>query len=145
MKLPKIKQLAAEIMKVGTSKIWLNPEETATISEAVTKEDIKGLISERQIKKRRDQGQSKGRARILAEKKKKGRKSGKGKRKGTKKTRVNEKESWMKKIRSQRRELRKLKDSNEITASVYREAYNKARGGYFRDKKHINQYVSKEA
>ena len=73
MDLDKIKKIAARTMKVGVNRVWINPEETENVSEAMTKDDIRELIKDGAIKKRKIQGQSRARARVLAEKKKKGR------------------------------------------------------------------------
>ena len=97
MDLRKAKELAASILKIGVTKVYLDPTQSKKIEEAMTKDDIRGLIAERIISKRRENLQSKGRARIMAAKRKKGRKSGKGKRKGTKKSRTEGKSGWMKK------------------------------------------------
>lgn len=143
MELKKAKELAAIILKVGTGKIYVDPTQKDKIKEAMTKDDIRGLIAERIIKKRQDNHQSKGRTRDLKEKKRKGRKSGKGKRTGTRKARQSKKETWMKKVRAQRRTLKELKKSNpkEVKNLGYSDIYRKIKGGYFKGKKYLQEYV----
>lgn len=137
MKLTQIKKIAAKILKTGQTKIWINPEKTKEVKEAMTKEDIKKLIKEKIILKRKDNEQSRGRARILKEKKKKGRKTGKGKKTGTKKARTNKKTTWIKNVRAQRKTLKKMKEEGTETEITYRQIYKRIKGGYFKGKKYI--------
>jgi large subunit ribosomal protein L19e len=142
----KAKELAAKILKVGVSKIYITPEETAKVKEAMTKDDVRELIANRIIKKRQDNQQSKGRARTLKKQKQKGRKRGYGKRTGTKKTRTEKKKTWMKKVRAQRRTLKELKEKNpEAVKKIgYSNLYKKIKGGFFRGKKYLQEYIEGE-
>jgi large subunit ribosomal protein L19e len=99
MQLNKIRRMAAEILKVGKTKIVFSEKDREKIAESMTKEDVRQLIKDGLVKKRKDNYQSRARARKLKEKKIKGRKRGKGKRKGTIKARTNKKKAWMKKVR----------------------------------------------
>ena len=143
MDLDKVKRIAASVLKTGRQTIWFNPEETNKIKEVMTKEDVRGLVKEGVIKKRKPQGQSKARARKLKEKKRKGRKSGRGKRKGTKKTRSEKKTNWIKRVRSQRKTLKELqKDDPKAVESVgYGKVYRMIKGNYFKGKKYVKAYV----
>jgi large subunit ribosomal protein L19e len=146
MKLAKAKELAMQLLRIGKSKIWLNPSADAEINEAMTKEDVRGLITKGAIKKKQDAHQSRGRARILHEKKKKGRKRGQGKRTGTKKARVDEKRTWINKVRAQRKTLKRLRtESPEVFKEMsYRKVYKRVKGNYFRGKKHLEQSLVTE-
>ena len=143
MDLRKAKELAARLMKVGVTKIYIDPTNIKKVDEAMTKDDIRGLIAERIVKKRQDNYQSKGKARILAEKKKKGRKRGTGKRKGTKKTRNEKKHTWIVKVRAQRRTLKEIKERNPnaVKEKGYSNIYRKIKGNYFKGKKYLQEYV----
>ncbi|MEK6958210.1 MAG: 50S ribosomal protein L19e [archaeon] len=137
----KAKRMAAVILKVGKTKIWVNPEEKARLKEAMTKEDIRQLIKENIIKKRRGNLHSRGKARLLAKKKSKGRKRGKGKRKGGKAVRVNKKEKWVKNVRAQRQYLKELKASGAKLSRTPREIYLMIKGGFFKGKKYMQAMV----
>ncbi len=139
----KAKELAAIILKCGVGKIYLDPTQMNKINEAMTKDDVRGLIADRIIKKRQDNYQSKGRTRELKIKRKKGRKRGFGKRKGTKKARVGKKETWIKKVRAQRAMLNELKKENPeaVKAVGYSNVYKKIKGGFFKGKKYLKEYV----
>jgi len=142
MKVESARRLASRYLNVGTNKIKIKPEFVSKIKESITGEDIKGLILDKGIFKE-IKGQSRGRARILLEKKKKGRKRGIGKRKGTSKARVNPKLLHIIKARSQRKYIRLLLDTQKISKETYRDLYKKIKGGYFRTKAHISIYLSK--
>jgi len=143
MELNKAKELAAQVLKVGKGKVYINPKEVTKIKDAMTKDDIRGLIADRIIKKRQDNSQSKGRTRVLKDKKKRGRKKGRGKRTGTKKTRTEKKKRWMNKVRAQRRTLRELKESNPeaVKEKNYSDVYKKIKGNFFKGKKYLTEYI----
>ncbi len=141
MKPSKIRRLAARVLKIGENRVWFDAEKLDSVKESMTKEDVRQLISQGVIRKRGVQGQSKGRTRKLASKKKKGRKRGFGKRRGTRKTRGQKKRSWMKKARSQRQYLRQLRKQKKIDRKKYSEIYKKISGGFFKGKKNIDQAI----
>ncbi len=147
MKIPKAKKIAAEILNVGLSRIYIDPNNLSRVKEAMTKEDIRALIKERIIRKKKLAEQSRARARKLAEKKKKGRKKGEGKRKGKYSARNKPKKAWMMNVRAQRKLLKKLKEENpKLFEKVsYRDIYRKIKGGFFRGKKHLENYIKELA
>ncbi len=143
MELKKAKELAGRILKVGVNKIYIDPKNTAKVAEAMTKDDVRGLIADRIIKKRRVNSQSSGRTKAIKEKQRKGRKRGKGKKKGTKKARGEKKATWIKKVRAQRRTLKELRKSNPeaVKAKGYGNTYRRIKGNYFRGKKYLKEYI----
>jgi large subunit ribosomal protein L19e len=143
MNLSKAKELAAVLLKVGKGRIWINPEQNKKVEEAMTKDDIRALIAERIIKKRASTEQSRSRARVLAEKRTKGRRRGTGKRTGTKKTRLNKKSSWMGKVRVQRALLKQMRKENpeKFVEESYAKVYRKIKGNYFKGKKYLQAYI----
>lgn len=128
------KKLAADILKCGVNRVWIDDTMLDEVIEAITREDIRELISNDVIKKRPKEGNSKGRHKYKKEQKRKGRGKGPGKRKGKKTARTPSKEDWKKRIRSIRRELKHLRDEGHIDRSTYRNFYNKANGGTFEDR-----------
>lgn len=143
MELNKVKKLAAQVLKVGVKRVYIDPAQREKVMEAMTKDDVRGLIADRIIKKRPAQSQSRARARVLAEKKKKGRRAGHGKRKGTKKSRVEKKKTWIKKVRAQRRTLKEIRTEDpEAVATVgYSNVYRKIKGNYFKGKNYVKEYI----
>jgi|YelNatPaOPRAMG01_1025707.scaffolds.fasta_scaffold00360_26 large subunit ribosomal protein L19e len=128
------KRMAARLMKVGQSRVWMDTKSYEDISEAVTKEDIRKLIKRNVIQKRQEKGNSRGRNAKAKAQRNKGRRRGPGSRKGTRNAREPRKERWMKNVRSMRRELKQLRDSGKMSKSDYRNYYLKIKGGIFRDK-----------
>ena len=149
MDLNKVKRISASVLGCGARRVWFDPAQADRIGEVMTKEDVRGLVNEGIIKKKKLQSQSRARARTLMQKKKKGRKKGDGKRKGTKKARKEKKKSWIKKVRSQRKMLKELKKKNpkEVEKLGYSKLYRMIKGNYFRGKNYLKAHVegTKEA
>lgn len=142
MKLSTQKRLAADVMNVGMSRVWLDPEFEDEVSLAITRDDIRRLIDEGVIQKKRASGVSRGRARHILRQKRKGQRKGPGKKKGKATSKMSGKDRWMMKIRPMRKQLRKLRDEGKITPKVYRELYLKAKGNAFRNTAHLRTYIS---
>ncbi len=133
MELGKVKQLAARTYGVGVSRIKIVDPEQA--KDVITREDVRNLVKKGIIVITKKKGTSRGRARKLAEKKKKGRRRGPGSRKGKKTARASKKETWMTRVRALRKLLREIKPEN------YRKLYRMIKGGYFKNKKHLLNYI----
>ncbi len=141
MSLRSQRRMAAEILKVGESRVWIDPERVDDIEVAITREDIRRLIHEKVIREVPKKGVSRGRARVLHEKKKRGLRRGPGSRSGRSGARAPRKEMWMKKIRALRRKLRALRESRSITEKVYRRLYVMAGSGSFRSIADMERYI----
>lgn len=141
MKINSQKKIAADILKCSPRRVHFDQEALESISEAITKEDLRVLIKEGVISKKPIKGQSRVRANKRLVQKRKGRRSGPGTRKGKKTARLSGKDSWMSRIRAQRKLLKELKDSQAIDGPAYRDLYRKAKGGFFRSRRHINLYI----
>ena len=134
----KAKGIAARLLKTGRTKIAISPENMPEVGEAITKDDVRQLIKDGIVVKRRGNEHSRGRARILHAKRKKGRKRGKGRRYGTKKARIRVKNKWKMSVRAQRKKLKEMKDKKMKLKMSYREAYNRIKGGFFKEKKQLD-------
>jgi large subunit ribosomal protein L19e len=133
--------MAAEIFGVGEERVWIDPERVDEVENAITREDIKRLIKEGVIRKVKDQGVSRARARIIHEKKKKGRHRGVGSRSGASAARIKHTKEWVEKIRALRRRLRELKEKRIITVRTYRQLYLKAKAGVFESVADLHRYI----
>jgi large subunit ribosomal protein L19e len=142
MKLTTQKRLASGILKCSPKKVWLDNSSDKEIKEAITKADINTLIKKGLIAKKKLPEQSRARARTLHAQKVKGRKSGKGSKKGKPNARLSDKIKWILKIRSLRVLLKDLKDNKKISVKDYRDLYAKAKGGFFRNKRHLKLYIN---
>lgn len=114
MNLSNQKRMAASILKCGINRVWMDPDRAEDATEAVTRNDIRGLINSGVIKALRKKGISKGRIRKRKMQKKKGRRKGIGSRGGTTYARLPKKRRWIQKIRPQRKMLKELRDKGEI-------------------------------
>lgn len=141
MKLPVQKRLAASLFKCSEKRVWFDEDRLDDIKEAITKQDIKALISEGVIRLKPVKSISRGRARKIKTQKSKGLRKGHGSRKGGAGARLTKKDRWMAKVRVQRAFLRLLKEKGQLTQSVYRNLYSKSKGGFFRSKRHIKIYA----
>lgn len=141
MSLRSQRRLAAEILKVGKNRIWIDPEKIDEVETAITREEIKKLIHEKVIQPAPEKGVSRSRAHILHLKKKKGLRKGPGKRS---KSRVSKKDVWMKKIRAMRRRLRELKGKRVITENTYRRFYKMAGSGAFESIAELERHIKTE-
>lgn len=141
MKLKLQKRLAADLLKSSKKRISLDTDRLEDIKEAITKADIRSLISEGAIKKKPSKNTSRVRARKIKIQKSKGRRKGRGRRKGKKTARLSKKTAWMERIRTQREFLKELKEKGIITSLIYQQLYMKSKGGFFRSKRHIKLYI----
>jgi len=141
MKLRLQKKLAAAVLGCSKKRISLDTTRLDDIKEAITKADIRSLISEGVIKKKPVKSTSRVRARKIAVQKRKGRRKGFGKRKGKKTARLSKKKAWINRIRTQRLFLKELKSKEIIPNIVYKQLYMRSKGGFFRSKRHIKLYI----
>lgn len=128
------RRLAAEILKVGENRIWIDPDRTSDVEIAITREEIRKLIHEGAIKASPKKGVS--RARVSRKRRK-----GAGRKSGAAHARVSKKKAWMKRIRALRKKLRELKASRVITESVYRRLYMVAGSGKFESVAELEQFI----
>jgi len=135
------RRLAAQILKVGQNRVWIEPKRVDDVEAAITREEIRKLIHEGVIKSLPEKGVSHARARIIHEKKKKGRRRGPGSRGGSAHAKISKKEAWMNKIRALRKRLRQLKTNRTITESVYRKLYKMASSGRFESVADLERYL----
>jgi large subunit ribosomal protein L19e len=135
------RRLAAQILKVGQNRVWIDPEKTEDAETAITREEIRRLIHEGTIRSLPERGISRARARILHEKKRKGRRSGPGSRTGSPRARVSKKEAWMRKIRALRKRLRILKTRKVIAETAYRKLYRMASSGAFESVADLERFL----
>ncbi|MHA1238737.1 MAG: 50S ribosomal protein L19e [Candidatus Odinarchaeia archaeon] len=135
------KELAAKVLKVGVSRVWVDPERIEDIELAIRREDIRKLIHEGVIKVKPKVGVSRGRFRVRRLKKKKGQRIGAGSRKGKKGAHISRKTIWMNTIRRIRKELKSLRAKRLITAHTYRMLYLRAKGGVFKTVAQLRNFI----
>jgi large subunit ribosomal protein L19e len=135
------RRLAAQILKIGQNRVWIDPERIEDAEGAITREEVRKLVHEGTIKSKPEKGISRGRGRILHLKKKKGRRSGMGSRTGSPHARISKKEAWMSKIRALRKRLRLLKAKKIIPEGEYGKLYRMAGSGRFESNADLERYL----
>ena len=130
-----VRRLAADILKCGESKVWMDPERREDIASALTRDDVKALIMQGAVKAVKKRGVSRWRGRKNDERRRKGRR-GPGSRKGSS---VDEKERWMAQVRAQRKYLKQIKSA--LKESAYRKLYLKVKGGEFKSRAQLMYYI----
>lgn len=136
------KELAAKVLGIGISRVWVDPSKKEEVKKAITREDIKGLIKSGIILYKQKKGVSRGRARHILKQKKKGRRKGVGSRKGKHTARSGKKILWINKIRLYRNLFSDLLERDRITRKTYSHLRQKAKGGFFRSRRHILLYLN---
>ncbi len=132
MSLKTIRRVVSRIFKVGKSRVKIVNEVEA--SQALTADDVRELLKKKSIEIKPKKGVS----RTKVNKRKK-RKRGAGSIKGRKRTRAFRKESWIKKIRAQRKYLKGIK--NKLKNGAYRSLYLMIKGNNFKTKKALKNYI----
>jgi len=137
MNLKNQRAIAAKLLKVGVNRVKFNKERIEDAAEAITREDVRGLIKNGVITSRPEKSTSRHRARQAAEQKKKGRHKGHGNRRGLKTSRQKGRELWIKKVRALRDELRKLKKEKKIGEGQYHKLYLQIKGNLYHSRRHL--------
>ncbi|UCG45771.1 MAG: 50S ribosomal protein L19e [Candidatus Bathyarchaeota archaeon] len=145
MSLESQRRLAAELLKVGKGRVWIDPDRIEDVEAAITRAEIRRLIHEEIIQPLPRKGVSRARARVQHEKKKKGLRKGPGQKSGAAHAGISKKTVWMRKIRALRRKLRELKTDRTITENAYRRLYNMAGSGVFESTADLERYIQTHA
>jgi len=133
-----VRRLAAQLLKVGESRVWIDPENIDRVETAITREDVRRLIEDGVIRKRPPSTPSRGRWRVKHEKRKRGRGRGPGSREGPG---ASEKRLWIARVRAQRRFLKMAKERGLIDARTYRRLRALVKGGAFKSISHLKAHL----
>jgi large subunit ribosomal protein L19e len=132
---------ASRILKVGQNRVWINPQKIEDVESAITREEVRKLVHEKAIAASPIKGVSRGRAKVIQSKKRRGRRKGPGSKSGPSTSIISKKDAWMTKIRSLRRKLREWKANRTITESHYRDLYMIAGSGRFTSIADMQRYA----
>jgi large subunit ribosomal protein L19e len=135
------KRMAAEILKCGENRVWIDPDRADEVADCITRADVRTAIASGSIKAKAKQGTSYGRIRHNMAQKAKGKRKGPGSRKGTLSARIDDKTRWISVIRPIRDELKQLRADGKITPSVYRMYYRKAKGGVYKSRRNLRMHM----
>ena len=130
------KRLASRVTGVGIHRIKFDADHLDDVADAITRENIRSLITANTIRIKSFTGTSKGRAHVKkAQKNKRG--TTQGAKKGRKGARVGKKEVYVAKVRSLRRLLKIAKDRKDLVNSEFWILYKKVGGNTVRNKAHL--------
>jgi large subunit ribosomal protein L19e len=130
------KRLAARVTGVGVHRIRFDTDHLDDIADAITRENIRSLITANTIKIKSFTGTSKGRAHEKkAQKNKRG--TTQGSKQGRKGARVGKKTVYVAKVRALRRLLKIAKDRKDLTNPEFWTLYKKVGGNTVRNKAHL--------
>ena len=141
MDLTNQRRMAAQILKCGQNRVYLNPNNTEDIAEAVTRQDVRKLIHEGVIHSKQKKGISNARLKERQAQKDSGKRKGHGSRKGARYARFPKKRRWINTIRPIRRVLREYRDGGYISGETYRKYYRHSSGGMFRSISHMKTHI----
>ena len=130
------KRLASRVTGVGVHRIKFDADHLDDVADAITRENIRSLITANTIRIKSFTGTSRGRAHVKkAQKNKRG--ATQGSKKGRKGARVGKKEVYVAKVRSLRRLLKIAKDRKDLANPEFWILYKKVGGNTVRNKAHL--------
>lgn len=130
------KKLVSRVLGVGVHRVKFDSDHLDDIADAITRENIRSLITANTIKVKPIVGTSKGRSHTKkAQKNKRGTKQ--GSKQGRQGARVGKKQVYVAKVRALRRLLKIAKDRKDLTNPEFWLLYKKVGGNTVRNKAHL--------
>ncbi len=130
------KRLVARVTGAGVNRVRLDSDHLDDVADAITRQNIRSLITAKKISIKPIVGISKGRSHTKKSQKHK-RGTTQGSKKGRKGARVGKKDVYVAKVRSLRRLLKIAKDRKELTNPEFWALYKKVGGNTVRNKAHL--------
>jgi len=130
------KRLASRVTGVGIHRIKFDTDHLDDIADAITRENIRSLITANTIRIKSFTGTSRGRAQKKKDQRNK-RGTTQGSKRGRKGARVGKKTVYVAKVRSLRRLLKIAKDRKDLTNPEFWVLYKKVGGNTVRNKAHL--------
>ena len=137
------KRLVSRIVGVGLHRVKFDNDHLDDITDAITRVNIRSLITANTIKIKKIVGTSHGRATLKKiQRRKRGTKQ--GSKKGRKGARVGKKRVHITKVRALRYRLKVSKDRKEITNKEFWELYKKVGGNTIRNVAHLRSLIDEK-
>jgi len=127
------RRLAARVLNVGKSRVWMDPSKAEDIGKAITATDIRKLTKKDIIKALPEK------IRMVGKTDK--RRKGPGRKKGGRYSKLTRKDRWINTVRPLRRMLKEFKSSSQLDNTTYRKLRNLVKGGMFRSRSHLKIYL----
>lgn len=134
------KRLVSRIMGVGIHRVKFDSDHLDDIADAITRDNIRSLITANTIKIKPIVGTSRGRAQFKKTQKRK-RGVTQGSKSGTKKARLPRKEIHMTKVRALRYRLKVAKERKEVTNPEFWSLYKMIQGNTVRNSAHLRSLI----
>jgi len=134
------KRLVSRMVGVGVHRVWFDSQHLDDIADAITRENIRSLLTANSIQIKSIKGTSRGRAKLKKIQRKK-RGTTAGSKQGKKGARVGKKQLYVKRIRSLRYLLKVFKDRKEINNQQFWSLYKRVGGNTVRNKAHLRALV----
>lgn len=134
------KRLVSRVVGVGIHRVKFDSDHLDDIADAITRDNIRSLITANTIKIKSIIGTSRGRAQTKRTQKKK-RGTTQGSKKGRKGARSKRKDNHMIKVRALRYRLKIAKDRKEITNPEFWELYKMIGGNTIRNSAHLRSLI----
>ena len=135
------KRLVSRIVGVGVNRVRFDGDHLDDVADAITRDDIRSLITANTITIKSFTGTSRGRAKAKKIQKSK-RGATQGSKKGRKGAREGKKAVYVKKVRSLRYVLKIAKDRKEIDNNTFKSIYKKIGGNTIRNRAHLRTVIS---
>lgn len=136
------KRAASHILGRGLNSIRIKLEATDDAAKALTKDDIRNLIKKGSIYALKEKHNISQAGKDLRKARAGGRKRGTGRRRGTRKARVGR--TWEKKVRSQRRLLKELKNMDKVDTKTFNTFYRLVKGNAYTTKAQMLLHLKEE-
>jgi large subunit ribosomal protein L19e len=134
------RRLVSRILGVGMDRVKFDPENLDEVADAITRDNIRSLITAGVIEIKSIKGTSKGRSYFKKlQRRKRGTKQ--GSKKGSKGARKGRKEIYVRKIKAMRHQLKVSKERKEITNDSYWTLYKQASGNQVRNLAHLRTLI----
>ena len=135
------KRLVSRIVGVGVNRVRFDNDHLDDVADAITRDDIRSLITANTITIKSFKGTSRGRAKTKKIQKSK-RGSTQGSKKGRKGARETKKTAYVNKVRALRYILKIAKDRKEIDNEIFKSIYRQIGGNTVRNKAHLRAIIS---
>ena len=135
------KQLVSRIVGVGVNRVRFDNDHLDDIADAITRDDIRSLLTANTITIKSFKGTSRGRAKTKKIQKSK-RGATQGSKKGRKGAREGKKTVYVNKVRALRYILKIAKDRLEIDNETFKSIYKKIGGNTIRNRSHLRSVIN---
>lgn len=134
------RQLVSRILGVGVDRVKFDPEHLDDVADAITRDNIRSLITANVIEIKPIKGTSKGRSHFKKlQRSKRGAKQ--GSKKGRKGARTGKKQVYVRKIKAMRHQLKVSKSRKEIVNEDYWKLYKQVSGNQVRNLAHLRSLI----